>query len=81
MDYEGSIYSPHTFPCFVLHLVLPLFLSFYFLCPLLNIYLLIIVVRQLELQVKSILESITHDENKKKELIRGLAVDKAEQLS
>jgi hypothetical protein len=37
-------------------------------------------VRQLELQVKNILESITKDEQKKRSLIKGFAVDKAEQL-
>lgn len=39
------------------------------------------VVRQLEQQVKSILDAIATDESKKRELIRGDAVDKAEQLS
>ena len=38
-------------------------------------------VRQLEQQIKSILDSIAVSEEKKKELIRGDAVDKAEQLS
>ena len=38
-------------------------------------------VRQLEQQVKTILDAIAIDEAKKKELIRGEAVDKAEQLS
>ncbi len=38
-------------------------------------------VRQLEQQVKTILDAIASDEMKKKELIRGEAVDKAEQLS
>ena len=38
-------------------------------------------VRQLEQQVKNILDSIAIDESRKKELIRGDAVDKAEQLS
>ena len=38
-------------------------------------------VRQLELQVKAILDSITHDESTKRQLITGVAVDKAEQLS
>lgn len=38
-------------------------------------------VRQLEQQVKTILDSIAVSEQKKKELIRGDAVDKAEQLS
>jgi optic atrophy protein 1 len=37
-------------------------------------------VRQLEQQIKSILDSIAVSEEKKKELIRGDAVDKAEQL-
>ena len=37
--------------------------------------------RQLEQQVKSILDAIAVDESRKKELIRGDAVDKAEQLS
>ena len=37
--------------------------------------------RQLEQQVKNILDAIAIDEAKKKELIRGEAVDKAEQLS
>ena len=39
------------------------------------------VVRQLEQRVKLILDQIGADENKKRELIRGSAVDKAEQLS
>lgn len=39
------------------------------------------VVRQLEQQVKSILDAIAVNESRKKELIRGDAVDKAEQLS
>ena len=39
------------------------------------------VVRQLEQQIKSILDSIAVSEERKKELIRGDAVDKAEQLS
>ena len=39
------------------------------------------VVRQLEQQVKCILDAIAVDETRKKELIRGDAVDKAEQLS
>ena len=38
-------------------------------------------VRQVEQQVKVILDTIALDEAKKKELIRGDAVDKAEQLS
>ena len=38
-------------------------------------------VRQLEQQIKSILDSIAVSEERKKELIRGDAVDKAEQLS
>jgi hypothetical protein len=38
-------------------------------------------VRQLEQQVKSILDSIAVSEERKKDLIRGDAVDKAEQLS
>lgn len=38
-------------------------------------------VRQLEQQVKAILDSIAVSEDRKKELIRGDAVDKAEQLS
>ena len=38
-------------------------------------------VRQLEQQVKTILDSIAVSEDRKKELIRGDAVDKAEQLS
>ena len=37
--------------------------------------------RQLEQQVKQILDAIATDEKKKKDLIRGDAVDKAEQLS
>jgi len=37
-------------------------------------------VRQLEQQVKTILDAIAIDEARKKELIRGEAVDKAEQL-
>lgn len=37
--------------------------------------------RQLEQQVKTILDSIAFDESRKKVLIRGDAVDKAEQLS
>lgn len=39
------------------------------------------IVRQLEQQVKTILDSIAVSEERKKELIRGDAVDKAEQLS
>lgn len=39
------------------------------------------VVRQLEQQVKNILDDIAVDESRKRELIRGDAVDKAEQLS
>ena len=42
---------------------------------------LLCIVRQLEQQVKSILDSIAVSEERKKELIRGDAVDKAEQLS
>ena len=38
-------------------------------------------VRQLEQQIKSILDSIAVSDERKKELIRGDAVDKAEQLS
>ena len=38
-------------------------------------------VRQLEQQVKSILDSIAVSEERKRDLIRGDAVDKAEQLS
>ena len=38
-------------------------------------------VRQLEQQVKNILDDIAVDESRKRELIRGDAVDKAEQLS
>ena len=38
-------------------------------------------VRQLEQQIKSILDSIAVSKERKKELIRGDAVDKAEQLS
>lgn len=37
--------------------------------------------RQLEQQVKNILDAIALDESRKRELIRGDAVDKAEQLS
>ena len=40
-----------------------------------------VIVRQLEQQVKTILDSIAVSEERKKELIRGDAVDKAEQLS
>ena len=39
------------------------------------------IVRQLEQRVKLILDQIGTDESKKRELIRGGAVDKAEQLS
>ena len=39
------------------------------------------VVRQLEQRVKVILDSIATREDRKRELIRGDAVDKAEQLS
>ena len=39
------------------------------------------VVRQLEQRVKAILDSIATSEERKRELIRGDAVDKAEQLS
>ena len=39
------------------------------------------VVRQLEQRVKAILDSIATGEDRKRELIRGDAVDKAEQLS
>lgn len=38
------------------------------------------IVRQLEQQVRSILDAIAVDETRKRELIRGEAVDKAEQL-
>ncbi len=38
-------------------------------------------VRQLEQQVKHILDAIATDEQRKRDLIRGDAVDKAEQLS
>lgn len=38
-------------------------------------------VRQLEQQVKLVLDSISADSDRKRELIRGEAVDKAEQLS
>ncbi len=38
-------------------------------------------VRQLEQQVKTTLDSIAGDEVRKREVIRGDAVDKAEQLS
>ena len=38
------------------------------------------VVRQLEQQVRNILDAIAVDETRKRELIRGEAVDKAEQL-
>lgn len=41
----------------------------------------VMTVRQLEQQVKSILDSIAIDDARKRELIRGDAVDKAEQLS
>ena len=41
----------------------------------------ITLVRQLEQQLKFILDSIGNDEKRKRELIRGNAVDKAEQLS
>ncbi len=41
----------------------------------------LLVVRQLEQQVKNILDSIAIDESRKRDLIRGDAVDKAEQLS
>ena len=37
--------------------------------------------RQLEQQVKLVLDSISADSDRKRELIRGEAVDKAEQLS
>ena len=37
--------------------------------------------RQLEQQVKNILDDIGFDDSRKRELIRGDAVDKAEQLS
>ena len=40
-----------------------------------------LLVRQLEQHVKITLDSISIDEQKKRELIRGDAVDKAEQLS
>ena len=40
-----------------------------------------LLVRQLEQQVKTLLDSIAVDEKRKNELIRGDAVDKAEQLS
>lgn len=40
-----------------------------------------LIVRQLEQQVKNILDDIAVDESRKRELIRGDAVDKAEQLS
>ena len=39
------------------------------------------VVRQLEQRVKVLLDSIATSEDRKRELIRGDAVDKAEQLS
>ncbi len=39
------------------------------------------IVRQLEQRVKLILDQIGTDESKKRQLIRGGAVDKAEQLS
>lgn len=42
---------------------------------------LFLIVRQLEQRVKLILDQIGSDEGKKKEVIRGGAVDKAEQLS
>ena len=57
----------------LLHLLLLTFSSL--------LLLLLLLVRQLEQQVKALLESIAVDENRKKELIRGDAVDKAEQLS
>ena len=41
----------------------------------------LLVVRQLEQQVKLVLDNIGSDGDKKRELIRGEAVDKAEQLS
>ena len=44
-------------------------------------YIVLCAVRQLEQQVKAILHSIAVSEDRKKELIRGDAVDKAEQLS
>ena len=61
-----------TFSSLLLHLLLLLTSS---------LLLLLLLVRQLEQQVKALLESIAVDENRKKELIRGDAVDKAEQLS
>ena len=44
-------------------------------------YMYLLVVRQLEQQVKLVLDNIGSDGDKKRELIRGEAVDKAEQLS
>ena len=41
----------------------------------------LIIVRQLEQQVKIVLDNISADSDRKRELIRGEAVDKAEQLS
>lgn len=41
----------------------------------------VLLVRQLEQQVKIILDSISSNEERKRGLIRGDAVDKAEQLS
>lgn len=38
-------------------------------------------VRQLELEVKTMLDNITADDEKKQELLQGEVIDKAERLS
>ena len=47
----------------------------------LNGYQCVLVVRQLELEVKTMLDAITADNEQKQQLLQGEVIDKAERLS